>query len=1025
MTVLFADMKDFTSLSERMDPEEMDSLMNQVFTTFEAIVRRHGGTVEKYIGDALVAVFGVPSIHEDDPARAVNAALDILDEISRINASISENSASIGFRIGINTGLITTGRRGEHDVVTGHAMSVASRLESEARVNSVLVSETTLKHCDAEFVFSEPVALKVKGKSDEIIAFEVTGRNERPVDDDSVFVGRKEILDTILRRFLRHEPGETDGFVLSGEAGMGKSRLAAQLVGKFRQLPDFRSPVLYARAMRYRPQPFAVVLDLLSSYFGLDGLKDRSEIEAAVRERSSVEARTVAGFADLVTGESKSHDNEAFVLLYLVVKDVVKRYASEPYPPLLLVDNLRFMDRHSRDFFRFFLKNADIKPFFILTDRHPDPGIQEVFEALETVQLHPLSREEAIELIQETCPPSGRPDGCRAGMNNEMLNSILDNSQGNPLFIREYIRFVAENRDAGTLPTTIQNIFLTSIDPYDPPMRDLLKKLSVFAHSFSVADASHIHERTDGDSRMVEPALSFFARESILVREDDLYMFKHDVFKKALYNSILNYNKRILHRVIGELMVQKGNPHPLRLLLHLIRAEEYDKAASSLWEISGLTGNLEYLPSIDVLLDKVRDDDADTYFRLLFVKSAILFNHGMSDEADLLLNDIIDLAVRRHSPMYAGSAYHLLTAYNMNAYCFEKARYCGTNALAYYRSADTPVHRVQNLMEIMASSEMLRNDREEVDRLLQEIEESETFGSLPESTVQLSVSKAEHLLMRGEYQEARKLLTPQITDLPRESDNWLNAHLMLGIANFHRCDWRELIRVGHAILEDPSRHYANISRINAQIAIGHHFLGDDKSAAQRLQQAEFTGSQVKNVFGVLDAYRTLSECYLIMGNQEKAEEFAEIGVGIGLRHSATYPVLTLLMVLAEIAMDEERSDEDRPDRAKFLVSEAGLLIDRGVLLRNRDVALYHYFRSRLAEDPVETEAAANAARLTLRREMACIGNDELVAAFMHVRSFGKISKDLLVDPRNLENEVLAEVDTADLPPFSCLSRESG
>ncbi|MBU8912799.1 MAG: AAA family ATPase [Spirochaetales bacterium] len=997
-------MKDFTSLSERMDPEEMDSLMNQVFTTFEAIVRRHGGTVEKYIGDALVAVFGVPSIHEDDPARAVNAALDVLDEVSRINASITDSSASLGFRIGINTGLITTGRRGEHDVVTGHAMSVASRLESEARVNSVLVSQTTRDHCDTDFVFSEPLTLKVKGKSDAIVAFEVTERNERPVDDDSVFVGRKEILDTILRRFLRYQPGNTDGFVLSGDGGIGKSRLAAQLVGKVRQLPDFQSPILYARAMRYRPQPFAVVVDLLSSYFGLDRMRDRSEIETAVLDQSSVEARTAAGFANLVAGENKSHDNEAFVLLYLVLKDVVKRYASEPYPPLLLVDNLHFMDRHSRDFFRFFLKNADIKPFFILTDRHPDPGIQEVFSALETAVLPPLSRDEATQLIEETCPP-GYLSGCPDGLDSETKRSILDNSQGNPLFVREYVRFAAENRDTAALPTTMQNIFLTSIDPYDPPMRDLLKKLSVFAHNFSIADSTHVHVGTDGDPRIVEPALSFFTREGILVREDDLYMFKYDVFKKALYNSLLNYNKRILHRVVGELMVQKGNPHPLRLLLHLIRAEEYDKATKSLWQITGLTGNLEYLPYIDVLLDRAGNDDVDAYLNLLFAKSAILFNNGMSDEADLLLKNIVDLAVRQHSPMHAGSAYHLLTAYNVKAYCFEKARYCGTNALAYYGSAETPLYRVQNVMELMASAEMLRNRREEVDRILQTVEEHKASGTWPGSEVQLSISKAEHLLMGGEFQEARKLLKPQIAGLPRDGENWLSAHLMLGIANFHLCDWQELMRVDLAILEGPSRHYSNISQINAQIAIGHHFLGDKKSALQRLQQAEFTSSQAKNDFDVLDAYRTLSECYLIMGDHEKAGEFGNIGVGIGLRHSATFPVLTLLMILAEIAMSEDRLDKDghdapRENEAEFLLFEAGLLIDRGVLLRNRDVALYHYFRSRLAEDSTEAEAAANAARAALRREIDCIGDDELVAAFMQVRSFGRISRELFGEHAN-------------------------
>jgi class 3 adenylate cyclase len=985
VTVLFADMKDFTSLSERMDPEEMDSLMSQVFTAFEAIVRRHGGIVEKYIGDALVAVFGVPSIHEDDPARAVNAALDVLDEISRINASITDRSASIGFRIGINTGLITTGKRGEHDVVTGHAMSVASRLESEAGVNTALVSETTREHCQADFVFSEPMVLRVKGKSDELVAYEVTERNARPIDDNYVFVGRKDVLDTILHRFLRHEQDATDGFVLTGEGGIGKTRLAAQLVGKVRQLPDFGSPVLYARAIPYRSQPFAVVVDMLSGYFNLGQLTERTAIEESVREQSLVEPKTATGFATLVAGESKSHDNEAFVLLYLVLKDVVNHYAAEPYAPLLLIDNLHFMDRQSRDFFRFFLKNTDIKPFFLLTDRQPDPGIQEVFECLETIPLSPLTREESTRLVEEICPP-----GRRSCLNSETMRSILDNSQGNPLFIREYIRFVTDNRDAGALPTSMQNIFLTSIDPYEPPMRDFLKKLSVFAHSFSITDATRIHEVTDGDSRMVKPSLAFFVRESILVQEDELYMFRYDVFKKALYDSLLNYNKRILHRVIADLMVQKENPHPLRLLLHLIRAEDYVGATKSLWNITGLTGNLEYLPYIDVLLDKVADDEIDTYLSLLFVKSAILFNNGISDEADSLLKDIIELAIREHSQMYAGSAYHLLTAHNMKSYCFDKARYCGTNARAYYESVETPAYRMQNLMEIMASSEMLCNRREEVDRIVREIEEDPTFTDRPGAMVQLSVFKAEHHLMRGEYQEARKLLRPQITQLARESEIWLSAHLMLGIANFHLCDWEALMRVDLEILEGPSRHYANISQINAQIAVGHHYLGDEKSAIQRLQQAEFTGSQVKNDFDLIDACRTLSECYLILDNHEKAREFARTGLGIGLRHSATYPVLTQMMVLTEIAMRETRHDE-----ARFLLSEAGLLINRGVLLKNRDLVLYHYYQSRLTENAADSAAEADAARATLRRELVCIGDENLVAALMQVRSFGRISRDLL------------------------------
>ena len=142
-----------------------------------------------------------PSIHEDDPARAINTALDVLDAVAQINTSNA--GAAVAFRIGINTGLITTGRRGEHDVVTGHAMSVASRLQSEARTNSVLVSAGTHDHCPVEFLFSEPRTISVKGKAERITCYEVAGRNERPVDEGSVFVGRKESLDTILENAMQ------------------------------------------------------------------------------------------------------------------------------------------------------------------------------------------------------------------------------------------------------------------------------------------------------------------------------------------------------------------------------------------------------------------------------------------------------------------------------------------------------------------------------------------------------------------------------------------------------------------------------------------------------------------------------------------------------------------------------------------------------------------------------------------------------------------------------------------------------
>jgi hypothetical protein len=177
------------------------------------------------------------------------------------------------------------------------------------------------------------------------------------------------------------------------------------------------------------------------------------------------------------------------------------------------------------------------------------------------------------------------------------------------------------------------------------------------------------------------------------------------------------------------------------------------------------------------------------------------------------------------------------------------------------------------------------------------------------------------------------------------------------------------------------------------VAVAHHQLGDEGSAAERFQQAEFACSQVKNDFDLLDAYRTLAQCYLIIGERGKAAEFAELGIRIGVRHSASYPVLTLLMVVAEIAVTTGRKRD-----AGFALAEAKLLCKRDVLLRNRDVTLYHYFRSLFEPDPAETEAAREAARSALLRELDCIGEEKLVQAFLRVRSFGHMHRDLCGTP---------------------------
>lgn len=979
VTVLFADMKGFTSLSERMDPEEMEGLMSQVFGTFEGIINRYEGTVEKYIGDALVAVFGVPTLHEDDAARAINASLDFLAEIARLNEK-RPNRDPIAFRIGINTGLITTGKRGEHDVVTGHPMAVASRIQSSASENSILVSQSTRERCEHDFIFSDARPIQARGKDEVVLAHEVRGRNTRPDDDDSVFVGRKPLLDRMLRGFLRHDPVQTQGFILMGEAGIGKTRIAQELMRKLRQLPDFDDGILFARARRYGKRPFAVIIDMLSAYFRIDSRMSVDEIATVVERELEVERRTADGFASLASGTAEEQDNQAFVLLYLILKSIVKKNLDAPYSTLLCIDDLNFIDKSSRDFFQFYLRNADTRPFFLFLNRTLDDGFRETFSELELVELEPLDREETLELIRTLSSDD---------LDLDLVNSIRDNARGNPLFIREYVRYARENRDAQQLPTTIQNIFLTSIESYEPALRDLLKKLSVFAHSFSLPDAQHVQSVTDGDPRIVDAAIGFFQREGILVREDELYMFRYDLFKTAIYNSLLNYNKKILHRIIADLMIEKGEPHPMRLLHHLFRAEEYDRAVDTLMDSPNVTSNVEYLRYVDRLLEQLEEHDLDRYVRLMFVKSAILFNNGIAEEADSLLKGMIEMAVDRLSSTYAGSAYHLLTAHNMKAYCFGKARYCGDKALAYYDRAGGGSYNVQNVLEIMASSELLRNNSDAVEDIIGRIRELEATDGSAYSSARLELAQVEHHLMRSEYRRAIVKLDRLIADSRDETERWYQMHRLKGLACFQVCDWNEMRRVDQIALEGPSRHLSNISQANARLGVAHHFLGDERAADRHLQQAEFNASQIRNDFDTVDALRTLSRCYLIRGDLDKAADHARRGLATSLRHTATYPVLTLLMVLVEAA-----SAQGDAASVEFFLHEASLLVASGFLLPNRDTTLYHYYSSRYASDPEIADSHRNAARHALGREIAAIGDERLVGEFLKVRGFARIRDEL-------------------------------
>jgi class 3 adenylate cyclase/tetratricopeptide (TPR) repeat protein len=974
-TILFSDMKGFTSLSERLDPEVMDGLMNRVFGLFEGIIKSHGGFVEKYIGDALVAVFGVPELHEDDPSRAIHAALEFLARVCTLDDCLQAREPGISFRTGIHTGLVTTGKRGDFDVVTGHAMSVAQRLEAAAPPDTILVSDATKEKCEADFTFEGPVELTAKGKAEHILAFRVTGESAGEARESGPLVGRGAEIDELLRAYLRSRSDEASGFWILGETGVGKTRLVQALMDKLRLFPDYKTPILAARAQKYRPGEFAVIIDLLEACCGLDAGAPPEALEAALAGLPSLRPETRRHFAALAGGRAEAEgrtEQGSMAALVEIFDALLARHGGDLFPVLVFVDNASFMDRASLEFFQYVLRKARVKPFLVFAGRDFPPELRKLFSALKPLKLGPLPKPESEALVRAWWPDA-TPEG---------MARILEAGAGNPLFLREYAAYARKHRDLSALPATVQNLLLASLERYPAAMRDLARKLSVFIHSWTEDDARRIEEATGGDPAAVEAALARFAEDGLAVRDRERWTFRVDAFKKALYASLLNHNKRVLHAQVADILLTRERPHRIRLVHHLIRAERYEEAARALQEDPNRNHTFDYLPYIETLLRRLKGEERDR-LRLLVVKSTLLFNRGRYDEAEAVLKRILRTAVRRKDDFLMGFAYHQICAHNLMDYSLQKAVFTGQKSLHYYRRSEVGVRGVQNVLRTMALAQALRGESEEARRLVLQCEG--VPGGDPHEAAE---ARAEVFLIAGDYDKALEVVDRSLAALPEERSaaRFFDLDLKLK-ALWQRCDFQGLAPVAREILTQGSLSGSVLSQANAMLALSLFLYGDKERAADSFLQAEFYAGQIGNDFEKIDALRTLALCRALSGDVRRAEHVAGEALTIGLRHSCYWPAFTLLMLLVESSLERGRED-----RARFFLDEASYTFTVGMPLPHKDLILYYWFASRLLS-PCDAERHRAVAFRLLEEEKARVGDPELIANFLAIRSFGLIQKE--------------------------------
>ena len=565
VSILFADLVGFTPFAEERDPEEVRESLSEYFEMARQVIERYGGTVEKFIGDAVMAVWGVPVSHEDDAERAVRAALDLVQAVQALGPGIEARAGVLTGEAAVTLGAIDQG------MVAGDLVNTASRLQSVAPAGSVLVGEATQRSAAAGIVFEPAGEQVLKGKSAPVPAWRavrvaggIRGR-WRPEGPEAPFVGRTEEL-ALLRDLYHGTAREMRARLVSvvGPAGIGKSRLAREFLNHIdAEAEDFwlhhgRSPA-YGEGLT-----FWALGEMIRQRAGLAETDDeettRERLHAMVEENVAAEEdrRWIEPAMLTLLGLSGGEgDTEQ---LFGAWRTFFEQLAIED-PVVLVFEDLHWADSGMLDFVDYLLEWSRSQPIFILTLARPEllekrPTWGAGKRQFTSVYLEPLAEPAIRELLTGLVP--GLPDSA--------ARAIAARADGIPLYAVETVRMlVADGRlveEGGVyhpvgdlsqlaVPESLTALIASRLDALEADVRAIAQDASVLGQRFTVAALAAVSGQ---EAAPLEPALETLVRREMLSIETDprspernQYGFVQSLIREVAYNTLARRDRKARH----------------------------------------------------------------------------------------------------------------------------------------------------------------------------------------------------------------------------------------------------------------------------------------------------------------------------------------------------------------------------------------------------------------------------------------------------------------------------------------------
>lgn len=642
-------------MSELLDPEEVRDVMNHIFADVYRVVRKYEGYIDKYIGDAVMAIFGVPRAHEDDPLRAVLTALEIHGAVAAASPRVEQKTGrSIIMHTGITTGLIVTDEMdiiaGRHGM-TGDTINVAARLTSLAGPGEVIVDGVTHHRCRGYVDFETLTPVRVKGKEAPITVYRVRSIKRKPSKVYRItglraeLVGRESEMRHLACAYEDLKAGGGSLVTVRGEAGTGKSRL----VEEFKRTID-RTSIrwLEAHAHAYsQNMPYHLMIDMLSRTLHVDGGRSSEKtlrrIEAAIGALPGCRDNVVSYIARLYdigdpsVGDMSPEWWKAGLLR--AVHSIVAGVVSQG-PVVFYLEDLHWADHSSVAILRSVLTAFTHRALFLCVYRQSFdlfPGLEESIRLFD-IELRDLSPAEARGMIESMLQPGNVP--------NELRDFIDEKVEGNPFYIEEVINTMIESGrlvcdgnewrlsgpiDETELPTTIRGIVAARIDRLGDDVKRVLQEASVIGRTFRY----DILSRVTAAGVRLDRYLADLERLNVILTKSfypDLeYSFRHGLTQEVVYDGILLSERRIIHETIARVMEdafqERRSESYETLAYHFTRGISEDRAVDYL------------MKSGEKNLNRYSLDEAHGNYREAY---ALLVNkRGRSDEDRCLLVDLL------------------------------------------------------------------------------------------------------------------------------------------------------------------------------------------------------------------------------------------------------------------------------------------------------------------------------------------------------------------------------------------------